>query len=104
MLLLAAAATPAAATSCYGGYTTRRLSGAGGAYAYGAYRRLAGAAVQPALLPGARRLFGAWEPHAVPVPARLAAASRALAGYGYYSVRWQRLGWPGLAWGRRPWP
>lgn len=88
VLLLAAAATPAAATGYYGAYSSRRLSSVRGAY-YGAYgnRRLTGAPVQPTLLPAARRLFSAGEPHSVPVPARLAAASRALTGYGYYAVR-----------------
>ena len=87
VLLLAAAATPAAATGYYGAYSSRRLSSVRGAY-YGAYgnRRLTGAPVQPTL-PTTRRLFGAGEPHSVPVPARLAAASRALTGYGYYAVR-----------------
>jgi len=87
VLLLAAAATPAAATSYYGAYSSRHLSSVSGAY-YGAYgnRRLTDAPVPPPLLPATRRLFGAWEPHSVPVPARLAAASRALTGYGYYAV------------------
>ena len=47
---------------------------------------------------GARRLFGAWEPLSVPLPARLATPGRALAGY--YSVRQgEAAGW-GVCGGR----
>lgn len=81
MLLLLATAVQAAQGASGYGYA-RRLHASGYGAGYPA-RRLAGAAVQPALLPGsAPRLFGAWEPHHVPIPTRLASASsRSLAGY-----------------------
>lgn len=86
LLLLASAVTPAAASGYYYG-GSRRLASYGGYYGS---RRLAGVdAMAPHMLGGARRLFGSFEPLAVPLPARLGAAGsgRGLTSY-YVSLGW----------------
>ena len=97
-LLAVAAIAPVAALSYYAEPGARRLHATKAGYGYyaaTARRALAGADTDAA---GARRLFGAWEAHSVPLPTHLTSASRTLAAYGYYSVSCSSLGPGVLAW------
>lgn len=114
LLLLAASAVPAAAQAygAYGAYSSsRRLSAYG---AYGAYtaapvrterlerRLLSSSARRTATTPHARRLFGTFDPKAVPLPTRLTtAASRLQTASGEVSTPVQGLppSWLGAACG-----
>lgn len=81
LLLLASAVTPAAASGYgyYGG--SRRLA----SYGYYGSRRLASIdAMAPHMLGGARRLFGTFEPLAVPLPARLGGSGSGRGLTSYY--------------------
>lgn len=83
LLLLASAIAPAAASGYgYYGGSSRRLASYG---YYSGHRRLAGIdAVAPHMLGGARRLFGAFEPLSVPLPARLGGSGTGRGLTSYY--------------------